>query len=82
MKLKTATVSLVFAAFFSFSALAYAAPEVTGYKLNGKAESAKLNPSRGDVVRIEINTNVPVKFRGFIYARLQIANATTTMIAV
>jgi len=62
MKLKTATVSLVFAAFFSFSALAYAAPEVVGYKLNGKEESARLNPSLGDVVNIEINTNIPVKF--------------------
>jgi len=52
----------LFVALFSFSASASATPEVTGYKLNGKAESAKLNPSRGDVVSIEINTNVPVKF--------------------
>ena len=62
MKLKTATVSLVFAAFFSFSASAFAAPEVTVYKLNGKEESVRLNPSRGDVVSIEINANVLVKF--------------------
>lgn len=62
MKSKILGVSLVFAAFFSFETLAYAAPQVMNYKLNGKEESARLNPSRGDAVNIEINTNVPVKF--------------------
>lgn len=42
--------------------MTYASPEVVSYKLNGKEESAKLNPSRGDVVSIEINTDVSVKF--------------------
>src|SRR3989344_3640984 len=62
MKFKTATVSLVFATFFSFSALVYAAPQVADYKINGKQESARFNPSRGDVVSFEIRANVPVKF--------------------
>ncbi|MBU6431582.1 MAG: PKD domain-containing protein [Patescibacteria group bacterium] len=51
-------------AVFSFSASAYAseAPLIANYKLNGKEESAKFNPSRNNVVSIEINANVPVKF--------------------
>ena len=62
MKFKVVILSLVFTTFLSFSASAFAAPEVTGYKLNGKEESVRLNPSRGDVVSIEINANVLVKF--------------------
>ena len=64
MKFKIIRASLVFASLFSFSILASATlePKVVNYKLNGKEESVKLNPSRGDVVNIEINTNVLVKF--------------------
>lgn len=47
---------------FSFSSLVLAAPEVTSYKIDGKQESAKLNPSLGGTVGIEISANVPVKF--------------------
>lgn len=56
----------MFIAFFSFSALASSLPQIKNYKLNGKEESVKFNPSAlgvfdGKVV-IEINASVPVKF--------------------
>lgn len=48
--------------FFSFSSSVLAAPEVVSYKINGKQESARINPSRGDVVKFEVSANVLVKF--------------------
>lgn len=48
---------------FSFSTSALASLEVVSYKINGKQESAKFNPSVADSkVSIEINANVPVKW--------------------
>lgn len=62
-KIKILFIASILIISFSFSETIYAEnPQVTNYKLNGKEESVKLNPSRGDVVNIEINTNVPVKF--------------------
>mgnify|MGYP001560785345 CR=1 FL=1 len=70
MKFKIVTFALTFA-FFSFSTIAFATePKVDNYKLNGKEESVKLNPSRGDVVDIEINTDVLVKFNGIDICRV------------
>lgn len=60
-KLKTAILFSTFL-FFGFLSPVLAAPEVVSYKIDGKQESARINPSRGDVVSIEINTNAPVKF--------------------
>lgn len=63
MNRKIKILSFIFASFLSFSTVAFAIePKVDSYKLNGKEESVKLNPSLGDVVSIEIGTNVLVKF--------------------
>lgn len=63
-KLKTAILFSVFSvlSFLSFSSLVLAAPEIVSYKINGKQESAKLNPSLGGTVGIEISANVLMKF--------------------
>lgn len=63
-KLKTAILFSIFLvlSFLSFSSSVLAAPEVASYKIDGKQESAKLNPSLGGIVAIEISANIPVKF--------------------
>lgn len=65
--------------FLFFSAMTYAGnPQVTNYKLNGKEENARINPSRGDVVSIEINTNVPVKFSRIAICKVADSNCNDT----
>lgn len=56
--------TFLFVSLFSFSELAKASllPQVSSYKIGGKQESVRLNPSRDDVVSLEINANIPVKF--------------------
>lgn len=61
IKIKTVFLPLMFA-LFPFFVFASLSPQVSGYKIDGKQESVKLNPSRGDTASIEINANVPVKF--------------------
>ena len=62
-KIKILFLTSLIITFLSFSSSALAAPEVVSYKLNGKEENTKLNPSVADSkISIEINTNIPVKF--------------------
>lgn len=62
IKIKILFITSLIITIFSFSSLVLAAPEVASYKIDGKQESARINPSRGDVVKFEISANVPVKF--------------------
>ncbi|MBM2817937.1 MAG: transporter, substrate-binding protein [Parcubacteria group bacterium] len=81
MKFKVVILSIVFTTFLSFSASAFVAPEIVGYKLNGKQESARLNPSRSDVVNIEASANVPVKWNTIALCSISdaVCNRTTAV---
>lgn len=61
-KIKILFITSLIITVFSFSSSVLAAPEVVSYKIDGKQESTRINPSWGDVVKFEISANVPVKF--------------------